>query len=105
MATPLEHKIRRELLEWCQHSPPPVQLRCITIAINLARLASDSDNLELRRETMRYITSLEAALRVTRETSQEHSHLKGAIKQRTSPTAAPRRRLVQQSRMILEAET
>lgn len=71
MATPFEeHKVRRELLEWCQHYPPPVQLRCITIAFNLARLAGDPDNLEFRRETMRHIASLEAALRVTKDLDQ-----------------------------------
>ena len=58
-----EQKVRSELLEWCRHHTPPVQLCCITIALNLARLASEPDNLKLRRETTRRIASLEEAVR------------------------------------------
>jgi hypothetical protein len=67
MASPFEEqKVRRELLEWSRHYSLSIQLRCITIAINVARLAGDSGNLKLRDETMRHITSLEQALHVTR---------------------------------------
>ena len=72
MAAPFEEqKVRRELLEWSRHYSLSIQLRCITIAINLARLAADSDNLKLRGETMRHIASLEKALHVTRR-DQRH---------------------------------
>ena len=58
-----EQKVRRELLEWGRHHTPPVQLRCVTIALNLERLAGAPDNLTLRRETTRRIASLEEAVR------------------------------------------
>ena len=55
-------EVRRELLEWCRHHTPPVQLCCINIALNLARLASEPDDLKLRRETTGRIASLEEAV-------------------------------------------
>ena len=58
-----EQKIGSELLEWCQHHTPPVQLRCLAIALNLARLAGEPDNIHLRLETTRRIASLEEAVR------------------------------------------
>ena len=56
-------KVRNELLEWGRQHTPPVQLRCVNIALNLERLASEPDNLTLYRETARRITSLEEAVR------------------------------------------
>ena len=58
-----EQKVRWELLEWGQHHTPPVQLRCMAIALDLTRLTSEPDNLTLRRETRTRITRLEEAVR------------------------------------------
>ena len=58
-----EQKVRWELLEWGQNHTPPVQLRCMAIALDLTRLASEPDNLTLRRETMKRIARLEEAVR------------------------------------------
>lgn len=66
-----QRKVCRELLEWCQHRPLPVQRRCITIAFNLTRLADDPDNLKLRRETMVHIASLQTALRGKNDLGQQ----------------------------------
>jgi len=66
-----QRKVCRELLEWCQHRPLPVQRRCITIAFNLTRLADDPDNLKLRRETMVHIASLQTALRGNNDLGQQ----------------------------------
>ena len=63
VATIEQRNVCRELMEWCQHRPLPVQRRCITIAFNLTRLADDPDNLKLRRETMIHIASLQTVLR------------------------------------------
>ena len=65
MVTPLEEqKVRSELLEWGRHHTAPVQLRSMAIALNLARLEGEPDNLKLRRETTKRIASLEEALRI-----------------------------------------
>ena len=85
-----EHQVRCALLEWCQHSPIPVQLRCVTIAFNLARLAGDPNNIDLRRETMGHVARLEAAVRSVKEANQDRSFLNRAMQKRTSPTATPR---------------
>ena len=58
-----EQKIRGELLEWGQRHSPPIQLRCMAIALDLTRLASEPYNLSLRRETMKRIARLEEAVR------------------------------------------
>ena len=58
-----EQKVRWELLEWGQHHTPPIQLRCMAIALDLTRLASEPDNLTLHRETMERIARLEEAVR------------------------------------------
>ena len=56
-------KVRSELLEWGRHHTPPVQLRCVNIALNLERLVGEPDNLTLCRETARRIASLEETVR------------------------------------------
>lgn len=63
VATIEQRNVCRELMEWCQHRPLPVQRRCISIAFNLTRLADDPDNVKLRRETMMHIASLQTVLR------------------------------------------
>ena len=63
VATIEQRNVCRELMEWCQHRPLPVQRRCISIAFNLTRLADDPGNVKLRRETMMHIASLQTVLR------------------------------------------
>ena len=58
-----EQKVRWDLLEWGQHHTPPIQLRCMAIALDLTRLASDPKNPTLRREAMKRIARLEEAVR------------------------------------------
>ena len=70
MVTPLDQqKVCSDLLEWGRQHTAPVQLRCVTIALNLERLAGEPDNSELRRETTRRIASLEEAVRTENTTS------------------------------------
>ena len=64
-----EQKVRWELLEWGQHHTPPVQLRCMAIALDLTRLASEPDNPKLRRETMKRISRLEEEVRTEKPAS------------------------------------
>ena len=64
-----EQNVRWELLEWGQHHTPPIQLRCMAIALDLTRLASEPDNPTFRRETMKRIARLEEAVRTENATA------------------------------------
>jgi len=58
-----EQKVRWDLLQWGQHQAPPIQARCMAIAFDLTCLASNPDNLTLRRDTMKRIVRLKEAVR------------------------------------------
>ena len=62
METVAEQKVRWDLLEWAQHQTPPIQLRCMAIALDLTRLVNEPDNPTLRHETMKRMARLEQAV-------------------------------------------
>ena len=64
-----EQNVRWQLLEWGQRHPLPVQVRCMAIALDLTRLASEPDNLTFRREAMERIARLEEAVRTKKPAS------------------------------------
>ena len=64
MVTQLDqHTICSDLVRWGRQHTAPVQLCCVSLALNLERLIGEPNNLELRRETTRRIASLEEAVR------------------------------------------
>ena len=70
MVTSLDQqKVCSDLLEWGRQHTPPMQLRCMAVTLDLTRLASEPDNLTLRRETMKRIAHLEEAVRTENTTS------------------------------------
>ena len=71
MVTTIGHQqtVCSDLLEWGRQHTPPMQLRCMAVALDLTRLASEPDNLTLRRETMQRIARLEEAVRTENTTS------------------------------------
>ena len=56
-------KVRWDLVQWGQHQAPPIQARCMAVAFDLTCLASNPDNLALRRDTMKRIARLKEAVR------------------------------------------
>lgn len=65
MAIREEQLVCREMLEWAQRQSHSVKIRCDIIAINLNLLASEPDNMTLRRVTLKHVASLAEALCVT----------------------------------------